>query len=86
MGNHRINLAIKSAPRKTNPSCHERRSQEEVVGPDQGALGCEEKKEGVVQSLNSTFRIRSYARFPSRENAQPRLKIGAGDIITWSAE
>ena len=39
-----------------SPSCNERRCQEEVVGLDEGALGCEEKGEGIVQGLNSAVR------------------------------
>ena len=35
------------------PSCNECRCQEEAVGVDEGALGCEEKGEGLVQGLNS---------------------------------
>jgi hypothetical protein len=34
------------------PSSHECSRQEEVVGIDEGAMGCEAKGESIVESLN----------------------------------
>jgi hypothetical protein len=38
------------------PSSNECRCQEKVVGVNEGALGGEEKAEGIVQSLNTAGR------------------------------
>ena len=43
----------KSAPKKAKSRrSNECRCQEEVVGVDEGALGSEEKGEGIAESLN----------------------------------
>ena len=38
--------------------------QKEVVGVDEGALGSEEKGEGIAQSLNIAVRRLGYSRLP----------------------
>ena len=55
-----------------NPSCNERGRQKEVVSTDESPMGCEEKGEGIAQSLNVAVRRLVYFCFPSLdEHSKP---------------
>jgi hypothetical protein len=61
------------------PSSNECSCQEEVVGVDEGALGSEEKGEGIAQSFGIAVLKFVYSRPPSADNEPfetPRLSAG----------